>query len=194
MPWLALLGAGVWFWIIALLLRLSSSRPSAMLMSRLLDRLSRGKFPESGRGQFMPALPGPVFRLINHSKPVRLDPAALRGRCEEARKAELGPAWREIRFLRAMVAAAPLVGLLGTVMGMIGTFSSMAHNRAIGINLVSSGISQALITTQTGLAIALPGLVGANAAKRLAEKLDSDLERIASRMVLYARSHEGGNS
>ena len=69
--------------------------------------------------------------------------------------------------IRAMVAAAPLLGLLGTVIGMIETFESLA-NRA-GENTVqglSDGISMALITTETGLAIAIPAVVIINYAHR----------------------------
>ncbi|MEK9985703.1 MAG: MotA/TolQ/ExbB proton channel family protein, partial [Opitutae bacterium] len=55
--------------------------------------------------------------------------------------------------------AAPLMGLLGTVMGMLATFDGLTSNIGRTIELVASGISEALITTQTGLVIAIPGLV-----------------------------------
>jgi len=58
------------------------------------------------------------------------------------------------------VSAAPLVGLLGTVTGMLATFGALGTgsggDKTMG--LVASGISEALITTETGLVIALPGL------------------------------------
>ena len=62
--------------------------------------------------------------------------------------------------MRICVSAAPLVGLLGTVMGMLDTFGALAvgtgGDKTMG--LVAAGISEALITTETGLVIALPGL------------------------------------
>ncbi|MFA7578359.1 MAG: MotA/TolQ/ExbB proton channel family protein [Candidatus Muiribacteriota bacterium] len=61
-----------------------------------------------------------------------------------------------IFFLKSMISAAPLIGLLGTVWGMIKTFSSISTGYSS--NLMSEGISQALVTTQFGLIAALPGL------------------------------------
>ncbi|MCK9224292.1 MAG: MotA/TolQ/ExbB proton channel family protein [Candidatus Muirbacterium halophilum] len=61
-----------------------------------------------------------------------------------------------INFLKALVNAAPLAGLLGTVWGMIRTFSAISTGYSS--KLISEGISQALVTTQFGLIAALPGL------------------------------------
>lgn len=58
--------------------------------------------------------------------------------------------------LAALVAAAPLVGLLGTVIGMGETFSALAQQQNADA-LLANGIAKALVTTQTGLAIAIPG-------------------------------------
>ena len=59
-----------------------------------------------------------------------------------------------------MIAAAPLLGLLGTVIGMIETFTSLASRSGERtIQGLSSGISKALITTETGLAIAIPAVI-----------------------------------
>ncbi|MBP5671813.1 MAG: MotA/TolQ/ExbB proton channel family protein [Victivallales bacterium] len=59
----------------------------------------------------------------------------------------------EIRFMAAFVAAAPLLGLLGTVIGMMDTFHAAATDTAA----LASGIGKALVTTQAGLATAIPG-------------------------------------
>ena len=53
----------------------------------------------------------------------------------------------------------PLLGLLGTVVGMITVFSTFQSSGAASPDLLASGISQALITTAFGLLIAVPGLV-----------------------------------
>ena len=58
-------------------------------------------------------------------------------------------------FIRALIAAIPLLGLLGTVTGMMGSFAAMrAAEMEIGL-----GISQALVTTQYGLLLAAPALL-----------------------------------
>ena len=71
---------------------------------------------------------------------------------------------REIRkfhvLIMSIVLSAPLLGLLGTVMGMIETFDSLADMSLFSQSGgIAGGISQALITTQMGLAVAIPGLI-----------------------------------
>lgn len=82
---------------------------------------------------------------------------------------------------RAIVAVAPLLGLLGTVSGMIETFSALGdmtlYSQSGGI---AGGISQALLTTQFGLAIAIPGLVATNFLDRRQADLESRIDEIKS--------------
>jgi biopolymer transport protein ExbB len=68
-------------------------------------------------------------------------------------------AWveRRLPFIGVLAGAAPLAGLLGTVSGMLVTFSGLATSSAAQpIDKISVGISEALITTQAGLLIAIP--------------------------------------
>lgn len=79
---------------------------------------------------------------------------------EQLRATETAPFERDLRVMRICVNAAPLVGLLGTVTGMLATFGALASGSGgeQTMSLVTEGISVALITTETGLVIALPGL------------------------------------
>ncbi len=74
---------------------------------------------------------------------------------------ELGPFERDLRVMRVSVSTAPLLGLLGTVTGMLTTFNALA--RGTGgektMGMIASGISEALITTETGLVLALSGMM-----------------------------------
>jgi len=63
----------------------------------------------------------------------------------------------KIMILNVLVAVAPLMGLLGTVIGMLTTFNGLATASGQTVDLVANGIRIALITTQTGLMIAIPG-------------------------------------
>ncbi len=67
-------------------------------------------------------------------------------------------AWveRRLPFLAILISSAPLLGLLGTVAGMLITFSGMAAGSNSPIDTISTGISRALVTTQAGLVIAIP--------------------------------------
>jgi biopolymer transport protein ExbB len=87
--------------------------------------------------------------------------------------------------LVALVAAAPLLGLLGTVSGMVKTFESLA-NKGSGKSMedLARGISQVLVATESGLAVALPALVVIyfvhSGVRRYVKKLDQ-IEAVALR-------------
>ena len=66
---------------------------------------------------------------------------------------------QRIVLLTAVVTTTPLMGLLGTVIGMLTTFKGLAGSSGQTVDLVASGISEALITTQTGLMVAIPGWI-----------------------------------
>lgn len=88
---------------------------------------------------------------------------------------------RRAKFVGTLVAAAPLMGLLGTVMGMLQTFlgiSSSAGQETAGV--IAAGISEALVTTQTGLTIALPGLFVVMVIQRQRHALEARLARLES--------------
>lgn len=85
---------------------------------------------------------------------------ALSLRFANLRQAEAGSLNRDLRVMQVCVGAAPLVGLLGTVTGMLTTFGALSAGTGGDqtMSLIAAGISEALITTETGLVIALPGL------------------------------------
>ena len=82
-------------------------------------------------------------------------------------------------LIRTIVYVAPLMGLLGTVTGMIETFDSLQdmtlHSASGGI---AGGISQALITTQLGLTIAIPGLLINVFLDKRKERIERELNQL----------------
>ena len=91
---------------------------------------------------------------------------------------------RDFAVLAAWTAAAPLLGLTGTVAGMVRTFDAVRQVSGDTGAQVAEGISQALITTQAGLVVAIPGLFGLARLRRL-------FGRVQTRMVatrLHART------
>jgi biopolymer transport protein ExbB len=88
-----------------------------------------------------------------------------------------------VKAILVLAGVAPLLGLLGTVSGMITTFEVIASFGTGNARAMASGISEALITTQTGLVVAVPGLIIGNLLQRRVEGLKN-------RMDLFARALE----
>ncbi len=102
---------------------------------------------------------GPIGEILDYAMTAR-SLKEMGDHFGQVRRSELVPIERDLLVMKICVGAAPLVGLLGTVTGMLTTFSALAAGSGGDktMNLVASGISEALITTETGLVIALPGL------------------------------------
>lgn len=91
---------------------------------------------------------------------------------------------RRFPFAFVLIGAAPLVGLLGTVSGMFTTFRGMATNSSTApIDVISKGISEALITTQTGLVIAVPTFIVCSWMKSRFDQQLLAFGRIESRLL-----------
>ena len=101
---------------------------------------------------------------------------------KELRTNEIVPFERDLRVLKVCVSASPLLGLLGTVTGMLTTFGALSTGSGGDktMTLVAKGISEALITTETGLVIALPGLFFQYQLSRQKEKYKSFLAHLES--------------
>jgi biopolymer transport protein ExbB len=82
-----------------------------------------------------------------------------------------------------IAAVAPLLGLLGTVTGMIGTFEIITEFGTGDPRMLSGGISEALVTTQLGLIVAIPTLLVGNLLDRYAERVLGQLELAALAVI-----------
>ena len=82
-------------------------------------------------------------------------------------------------FIIVIAAVSPLLGLLGTVTGMIATFDIITEFGTGDPKLLSSGISIALVTTEVGLAVAIPALIFGNLLSGWAESIKDDMEKAA---------------
>ena len=90
---------------------------------------------------------------------------------------------RFLPALKVLAAIAPLLGLLGTVTGMINTFHVITVHGTGDPRLMAGGISEALITTQLGLAVAIPILVITALLGRKANRIASDMEEKAMALI-----------
>jgi biopolymer transport protein ExbB len=88
---------------------------------------------------------------------------------------------RYARLIDTLVVAAPLLGLLGTVVGMMQTFDALTEMALFAQGGgIAGGISEALTTTQTGLLIALPALAVQRLLERLARRTEQRIEAVSA--------------
>lgn len=90
---------------------------------------------------------------------------------------------RYLNALGTIAGIAPLLGLLGTVLGMIEIFSSFMGSGMANAALLASGISKALITTAAGLIVAIPALFFHRYLQRRVDELVVGMEQEAIRLV-----------
>lgn len=136
--------------------------------------------PQNAEGRL-----GEAIRYVLHGD--RLTIKTVQRRFSEVRINIVSAIDRRLLVVNTLTAAAPLAGLLGTVMGMLTMFSGLAQGKGQGgMEAVSTGMSEALITTQTGLTIALPGLFIALIVKNKRDGIAASLARLES-LILITR-------
>jgi biopolymer transport protein ExbB len=120
--------------------------------------LSRtGRRMERQRSRDVPDSENPLGRLLRvRDDPGIPDPETLALQLDEVILAELPRLRRGLGALSVIAAVAPLLGLLGTVTGIIETFQSLTQFGAGDPRMLSGGISLALVTTVMGLIVAIP--------------------------------------
>lgn len=126
-------------------------------------------------------------QLAGHAIRTRLDPdlTVSQAREETTRfaRATLAEERRGLRVLELISTTAPLLGLLGTVLGMIDAFQALqdAGSRADPAAL-AGGIWEALLTTAAGMAVAIPAGVALVWFESMCDRLQADLEDTATRI------------
>ncbi|HET7314944.1 MotA/TolQ/ExbB proton channel family protein [Salinisphaera sp.] len=90
-----------------------------------------------------------------------------------------------LRVLEVIASLAPLLGLFGTVLGMIEAFRALeAAGNQVNPALLSGGIWQALLTTAVGLGVAMPVMVALNWLERLVDRQAQEMDSIVTRILI----------
>lgn len=110
---------------------------------------------------------------------------------EAAAQAEIPVLKRRLGILDTIVTLAPLLGLLGTVVGMIGSFDVMSETGMGQPHAVTGGVAEALIATATGLLIAILTLVSYNYFTARAEREMDQMEHFSSSLELVLHQRVG---
>lgn len=169
MPPLMLIAGVVWFaigWRWMLLNRGSQRSVRVLIQNRLRGK---GKAPD-----------GIVDEAVLRGLAIR-DQARpnLRRRLDEAFGDYDSEIRRYSRLIGTLVAIAPLLGLLGTVVGMIETFDSLGDMSLFSqTGGIAAGIATALFTTQLGLVVAVPAVIAKSVLDRRQAQIEIDLAQI----------------
>ena len=151
----------------------------------LLDLVERGelnKAAESARHT-----DSPMARVLASGLTHR---HAMTKALEVAAQGEVPVLKQRLTILDTIITLAPLLGLLGTVTGMIGSFGIMSQAGMGQPHAVTGGVAEALIATATGLLIAILTLVPYNYFSNRAEREMEEIEYYASRLELAVGGRE----
>jgi biopolymer transport protein ExbB len=138
---------------------------------------------------------GPVARVL-HAALVRLPYGrqAVEAAFAEASLLEEQSLTRGLRPLATIAQVAPLLGLLGTVTGMIIAFGEISSSGTGNPGLLAGGIGQALVTTAAGLIVAIPVLIGQNylagRVDAILTEIDRRREELMANVVVAVRKDE----
>jgi len=153
------------------------------LMTRVTEAARREDFEEATA--ICAREPGAVSRVLlaalshrHHEK------AIVEDAISESILQEVGTLERYLPTLRVIAAVTPLLGLLGTVTGMISTFEVITEFGAGNAKLLSGGISEALITTELGLAVAIPVLLVHNFLSSFVDRIVNAMEKHGLRLSI----------
>jgi len=193
-----LLLASLWSWVIIVERWLAFGRAengSERLAARVAKLARAGQLSEAR--DLAQAEDGSLSRLLlfalGHGARDRasLDEALERRQAEELLELE-----HRLATLGTLGSVAPYIGLFGTVLGIIRSFSSLGQGAAdaTGAAMVSAGIAQSLVATAAGLAVAVPAVVLFNAFSRRLTVLETRMAAGASEIseALFDRSKKGG--
>jgi biopolymer transport protein ExbB len=134
----------------------------------------------------------PVLRMmwngLNHQH------ASLQGALQVAAGIEIKRAGRFLVVMDTLVTLAPLLGLLGTIVGLMKSFGELGNDE-LAVQAVTGGISEALIATACGLGIAIFSLIPFNFFTSRVSNLEFELQTAATNLevMLEAQSKTGGH-
>jgi biopolymer transport protein ExbB len=152
----------------------------------ILALVAEGDLPQAM--QVASASQHPVARVLGAGIAAKhLTPSTA---MQAAAQAELSQARRYLPILDTVITLAPLLGLLGTITGMISAFGIVSEAGLGQPNAITGGIAEALIATATGLLIAIMTLIPYNYFRSKVEQLTDLLEEQSTRLELLLGKRE----
>lgn len=135
--------------------------------------------------------PGPVAEvvkagIINHDR----DRAVLREAIQDVARHAIARLERRLAVLATIAQITPLIGFLGTVLGMIDMFQVIQQAQLPSPGQLAGGVWQALLTTAGGLMVAVPSYVAYNYLVTRVQNIALDMEQAANAIVAYYGGHQ----
>ena len=123
----------------------------------------------------------PVVKVLKAGLDCRRDPGRA---MEAAGLVEVSAMKRGLTALETIITLSPLLGLLGTIIGMIGSFQIMTLSGTSQPHAVTGGVAEALIATASGITVAILTLIPYNYFLRRVERETEAIEQYATRLEL----------
>ena len=169
-----------------------SQKRDAQKLEQILAALENGDVPAAK--QMSESSDDPVIRVIRHGlNHVGHAHGSLLGALQLAAGVELKRAGRFLTVMDTLVTLAPLLGLLGTVTGLMRAFLNIGSEDLSVVN-VTGGIGEALIATACGLGIAIFALIPFNYFSARVAQLQFDLETAATNVEVMVGGGKGGDT
>ena len=102
---------------------------------------------------------------------------------KEVTNQETSPYEKRLNLLASIISISPMLGLLGTVTGMIRAFTNISKYGTGDAAIVADGIAEALLTTAAGLMIAIPVIVVYNYLNRRLEKMENEIDDVVTNII-----------
>jgi len=134
------------------------------------------------------ATPGPVAAVLESGISAALSGGDVEEAMDETALAQVPVLERRLVVLDTVTTIAPLLGLLGTVVGMISSFHILALSGTQHPAGITAGIAEALIATGTGLVIAIFSLVGFNWCQERVRTISQEIERRAVQVASWLKN------
>jgi biopolymer transport protein ExbB len=174
--------------------RLLALRRRRILDPRLVEAVTKFRGEESVRDTALICrnVRGPFARIVEEVLRTRhLEHAQTLEIMHAAGRTQTGRLEYGLTLLEIIAATSPLLGLLGTVLGMVEVFNAITIEGLGDPRVLSGGISQALITTVAGLCVAIPALVFHSLFMRRVEDLGTEMQNLATMLIMKIQAGSG---
>jgi len=153
-----------------------------VLMDRVVSLWNKGLGPDAEK--LCEDAPGPVARMLAIALHKRKEgKKVMEEMLHQQHLEEIPRLSSHLSAIAVLAGVAPLLGLLGTVCGMISTFQVITYHGGGDPRLLAGGISEAMITTEFGLIVAIPALLLHSYLSGSADKIASDMEKNAVKLI-----------